>query len=90
MNENAIFVGVGEVNQAMKALAASFTSRNFTYYVGAFTRQADYLQYAKELAEAGKLQVYIDKVYSSSETTEALQYLLSSHASGKVVIKMNF
>ena len=90
MNENAIFVGVGNVNQAMKALAASFTSRNFTYYAGAFTRQPDYLQYAKELSEAGKLQVYIDKVYSSSETTEALQYLLSSHASGKVVIKMNF
>ena len=90
MNENAIFVGVGEVNQAMKALAASFTSRNFTYYAGAFTRQPDYLQYAKELAEAGKLQVYIDKVYSSSETTEALQYLLSRHASGKVVIKVDF
>ena len=90
MNENAIFVGVGDVNQAMKALVASFTSHNFTYYAGAFTKQPDYLQYAKELAEAGKLQVYIDKVYSSSETTEALQYLLSRHASGKVVIKVDF
>ena len=27
---------------------------HFTYYAGAFTKQPDYLQYAKELAEAGK------------------------------------
>ena len=90
MKENGIFVGVGDVNQAMKALLSSFTSHNFTYYAGAFTKQPDYLQYAKELAEAGKLHTYIDKVYSANETTQAIQYLLSSHASGKVVIKMNF
>ena len=90
MRENGVFVGVGDVNQAMKALAASFTSHNFTYYAGAFTKQKDYLQYAKELAEAGKLHAYIDKVYSVNETVDAIQYLLTSHASGKVVIKMNF
>lgn len=32
MKENGIFVGVGDVNQAMKALVSSFTSHNFTYY----------------------------------------------------------
>ena len=90
MKENGIFVGVGNVKQAMRALAASFTSQQFTYYAGAFTKQLDYLQYAKELAEAGNLHTYIDKVYSANETTEAIQYLLSSHARGKVVIKMNF
>ena len=90
MKGNGIFVGVGDVNQAMKALVASFTSHNFTYYAGAFTKQPDYLQYAKELAEAGRLHTYIDRVYSVNETTEAIQYLLSSHASGKVVIKMDF
>ena len=90
MKENGIFVGVGDVNQAMKALVASFTSHNFTYYAGAFTKQPDYLQYAKKLAESGKLHTYIDKVYSVNKTTEAIQYLLSSHASGKVVIKMDF
>ena len=90
MKKNGVFVGVGDVNQAMKALAASFTSHNFTYYAGAFTKQPDYLQYAKELAEAGKLHTYIDKVYSANETTEAIQYLLSNHASGKVVIKIDF
>ena len=90
MKENGIFVGVGNMSQAMRALATSFTSRNFTYYAGAFTKQEDYLQYAKELAEAGKLHTYIDKVYSVNETVDAIQYLLTSHASGKVVIKTDF
>ena len=90
LKENGVFVGVGNVNQAMKAFIASFTSRNFTYYAGAFTKQKDYLQYAKQIAEAGKLHTYIDKVYSVNETTKALQYLLSTHASGKVVIKIDF
>lgn len=62
----------------------------FTYYAGAFTRQPDYLQYAQELVEAGTLRVYIDSVYSASETAEAIRYLLSSHASGKVVVATDF
>lgn len=90
LKKTGIFVGVGDVNQAMKALVASFISHQFTYYAGAFTKQPDYLKYAKELAEAGKLHTYIDKVYSVNETTDAIQYLLSSHASGKVVIKTDF
>ena len=90
MKENGIFVGVGDVKQAMKAFVVSFISHNFTYYAGVFTKQADYLQYAKELAEAGKLHAYIDKVYSVNKTTEAIEYLLSSHARGTVVIKIDF
>ncbi len=90
MKENGVFVGVGDMNQAMKALRASFISRHFTYYAGAFTKQEDYLQYAKELAEAGQLHAYIDKVYSIDETKEAIQYLLTSHAQGKVVINVDF
>ena len=90
LTKKGVFVGVGNVNQAMKALVASFTSHQFTYYAGAFTKQPDYLKYAKELAEAGKLHTYIDKVYSVNEITDAIQYLLSSHASGKVVIKTDF
>lgn len=90
LKKNGIFVGVGDVNQAMKALVTSFTSRQFTYYAGAFTKQPDYLQYAKKLAEDGKLHTYIDKVYSVNEITDAIQYLLSSHARGKIVIVTDF
>ena len=90
MARKGIFVGVGNVSQAMRALASSLLSRNFTYYAGAFTKQPDYLQYAKELVEVGKLRVYIDSIYPASETAAAIHYLLSNHASGKVVITTDF
>ena len=90
LTENGVFVGIGDAHQAMHALAASLTSRHFTYYAGAFTKQEGYLQYAKELAEAGKLHVYLDHVYSVEETADAIRYLLTSHAQGKVVIRTEF
>ena len=90
LTDDGIFVGVGDVNQAIKALKASFTSHQFTYYAGAFNKQKDYLKYAKELIEANKLHTYIDKVYSVKETSKAIEYLLRSHAKGKVVIKIDF
>ena len=90
MAKDAIFVGVGNVNQAMKALKASFFSKNFTYYAGAFTKQRDYLEYAKDLIEKNQLHTYIDNVYSVRDTKDAIEYLLNNHASGKVVIKIDF
>lgn len=86
--DKGIFVGVGNVKQAMKALKASFVSRNFTYYAGAFTKQSDYLEYAYKLAKENKLHTFIDKVYPIEETKSAIDYLLTKHAQGKVVIKM--
>ena len=90
LKPDGIFVGVGDVNQAMKALAASLTSHNFTYYAGAFTKQPDYLSYAKQLIETGRLHTYIDKIYPVDETAEAIKYLLNQHARGKVVIQIDF
>lgn len=90
LKEKGIFIGVGDAKQALKALATSLTSRNFTYYAGAFTKQPDYLQYAKELVESGKLHTYIDKIYPVNETCTAINYLLTNHAQGKVVISINF
>jgi NADPH:quinone reductase-like Zn-dependent oxidoreductase len=40
----------------------------------------------KELLEAGNLVPVIDRRYPLSETAEALRYLGSGHARGKVVI----
>lgn len=90
LKADGIFIGVGDVHQAMKALAASFTSRNFSYYASAFVKQPDYLSYAKALTEEGKLRTYIDRVYSTEETVEAINYLLTNHAQGKVVITTQF
>lgn len=90
LKTDGVFIGVGNVNQAMKALKASLVSKKFTYYAGAFTRQSDYLEYAYKLATENKLHTYIDKVYPSYKTKEAIEYLLNTHAQGKVVIKTEF
>lgn len=39
-----------------------------------------------ELIEAGKVKPVIDRCYPFSETAEALRYLGTGHARGKVVI----
>ena len=45
---------------------------------------------AKELAEKGKLTPYIDRIYSVYDTPKAIQYILTNHAQGKIVITMDF
>jgi NADPH:quinone reductase-like Zn-dependent oxidoreductase len=42
----------------------------------------------KELFESGKVKSIIDRQYPLSETAEALRYLGTGHARGKVVITM--
>lgn len=90
LKDKGVFVGVGNVKQATNALKASLVSKNFTYYAGAFTKQSDYLEYAYKLIEDGKLHTFIDKVYPVEETKNAINYLLTNHAQGKVVIKTEF
>jgi NADPH:quinone reductase-like Zn-dependent oxidoreductase len=48
-------------------------------------KQAD-LAFIKELLEAGKVKPLIDRAYPLSEVAEAIRYLETGHAQGKVVI----
>ena len=89
LQPDGIFVGVGNVKQGFIAMLASLTSKNFTYYVGPMMPQKNYLHYAKQLAESGQLTPYIDKIYDFKDSKESIRYLLTKHAQGKVVIKMN-
>lgn len=90
LKKNGVFVGVGNTQQAMKALLRSFTSKQFTYFMGPMMPQKDYLSYAKELAETGKLTPYIDKIYSVGEIKEAIRYGVTEHPQGKVVLTVDF
>jgi NADPH:quinone reductase-like Zn-dependent oxidoreductase len=44
------------------------------------------LDFIKELLEAGKVVPVIDRSYPLAETAEAIRYLETGHARGKVVI----
>ena len=44
------------------------------------------LVFIKELLEAGKVVPVIDRCYPLAETSEAIRYLETGHARGKVVI----
>ena len=47
--------------------------------------QAD-LQFVTELSDAGKIRPVIDRTFSLSEVPEAMNYLTTGHARGKIVI----
>ena len=90
-NGRAVLVGaskgnwVGPVARLLAALQMSrFGSRKF---VGILTDIArDDLLYLKELAEAGTISPVIDRRYPLSEVPDALRYLETMRARGKVII----
>lgn len=91
MNTDRITVMVGgtpaQMFQAM--LLGPWLSESGGKKLGGFTAQANQqdLVILKEMVEAGKVVPVIDKCYSQlSEAPEALRYLGTGHARGKVVI----
>jgi NADPH:quinone reductase-like Zn-dependent oxidoreductase len=70
-------------------IVGGWTSRNIAQKVGlmgtAQVKQED-LQALAELMEAGKIKSLIDRCYTLSETAEAIHYLETMRARGKVVI----
>jgi NADPH:quinone reductase-like Zn-dependent oxidoreductase len=67
-------------------LGSRFVSQKFVAYIAEFNK-ADMLILA-ELMQTGKMTPVIDKTYKLAETRDALQYLETGHARGKVVIQM--
>lgn len=90
LKPDGVFVGVGNARQAFGALLKSLTSKHFSVIMGPKDKQPDYLSYAKELAESGNLVPYVDRVYPVAEAADAIRYLLTAHAQGKVVLRMSF
>ncbi|CAG0986634.1 partial Narbonolide/10-deoxymethynolide synthase PikA2, modules 3 and 4, partial [Anaerolineae bacterium] len=56
--------------------------------MGTVKPNQDDLTFVKELIEAGKIVPVIDRCYPLGETAEAIRYLETGHARGKVVITM--
>ena len=73
----------GELNAYLRS---RFVSRKFIAYIAEFNKK-DMLVLAN-LMQSGKMTPVIDKTYKLSETADALRYLETGHARGKVVISL--
>ena len=76
---------IGPVDRVLKALLLTpFVSQSFR--VLSFERSSDDLELLSELIQAGKVTPVIDKRFSLIETPEAIRYLETGRARGKLVI----
>jgi NADPH:quinone reductase-like Zn-dependent oxidoreductase len=76
---------IGPVGRIVKAMVLSpFVRQSLVSFLA--QRSADDLRLLKELIEDGKVVPVIDRTYSLSEVPEAIRYLETGHARGKVVI----
>ena len=79
---------IGPVGRIIKALLLSpFIGGQTMRPLVAKPSSAD-LQFLRELIEAGRIAPVIDRTYAFSEAPEAIRYLETGHARGKVVISV--
>ena len=74
----------GELNAYVRS---RFVSEKFLAYIATMNK-AD-LIILGDLMRAGKVTPVIDRTYKLNETADALRYLETGHARGKVVINVN-
>ena len=78
---------IGPVNRVIKAaLLSPFVSQSLRTL--SVKRSGEDLRYLGELIEAGKMSPVIDKTYSLNQTPDAIRYLETGRARGKVVIAL--
>ena len=93
LNQTGIcLVAGGSFSQVLQALflgpiISRLGSRKIRFMGIATTPKQDLL-ILKELLETGKIVPIIDKSYPLNETAEAIKYLMTEHARGKVVIEV--
>ena len=94
MTPNGVYVGIGSTDpgrwfgwlvQPVEGwLLSPFTSQKFGMILADLNK--DDLATLAGLMEAGKVTPVIDRTYKLSEAAEALRYLETGHARGKVVV----
>jgi NADPH:quinone reductase-like Zn-dependent oxidoreductase len=94
LNKGGTYIFVGGTLKAILSVIGipfySIGSRKFGASAYPFLPKKKYLSDLKNLAEQGKIQPFIDKVYNPQDISEALRYIVNEHAQGKVVINLDF
>lgn len=93
-NANFVIVGAPKGNKVLGPLArianmklASIgSSQKVTFFIAQFNRPD--LAILRELIESGKIKPVVEKVYPLAQVAEAMRYLGTGHASGKIVLKI--
>ena len=79
---------IGPVGRIVKALMLSpFVGQTLRPFVA--KPSSDDLQFLRELIEAGRVTPVIDRTYPLDESADAIRYLETGHARGKVVISVS-
>lgn len=76
---------VSMVEQADNGLAAD---KNITFIAQQSKATQERLSKLAELADVGAIKVHVDKVFPLNQAAEALEYLKTGHARGKVVLQI--
>ena len=74
---------LGELNAYVRS---RFVSQKFITYIATLNKVD--LNILGDLMQSGKVTPVIDRTYKLSETSDALRYLETGHARGKVVINL--
>jgi NADPH:quinone reductase-like Zn-dependent oxidoreductase len=78
---------IGPLSHTIKVRLASLgASQKVVFFIAQFNRED--FAVLRDLLEAGKMTPVIDRVYPLSQTAEAMRYLGTGHARGKIVITM--
>ncbi|HEX2990897.1 MAG TPA: NAD(P)-dependent alcohol dehydrogenase [Anaerolineales bacterium] len=78
---------IGPLSHIIKIHLTSLGSgRKVVFFVAKFIRE-DFIA-LKELMEAGKIKPFVERVYPMTQIAEAMHYLGTGHAKGKIVVTM--
>ncbi len=78
---------IGPLSHIIKIkLASAGSGRKVVFFVAKFIRE-DFIA-LKKLMEAGKIKPFVERVYPMTQIAEAMHYLGTGHAKGKIVVTM--
>lgn len=92
MNAHGVHVGVGGAGGTLRmlfdllttAVVSLFVSQRFVFFIAALRR--DDLAVLSERLQSGAVTPVIDRLYPLDEAVEAIRYLETGHARGKVLV----